>query len=298
MVNQGDISKESTIYKQDGGSGTVPFDTVSNLGGGEPVLIAPGTPPTLEAKTLTHGSGLSITSDPNEIDFQNTGLHSASNLGTGKKVWKVTTANVAYFRTLTQGSGITLTEGTDDITIASSVGPTNLVNYYQTHPLGVFGNSINVAGIIGTAFLMPFSGTLDTVTFFAQNAAGTHYPVNVCIFETNTPFAGSQTYTKIYQSGNVSMTTSGYKQASSIATAMVQGRGYFVVIIRAASGGTTTPIIVGRTGGFNRVSGNIASADVGTAPASFTTDIAANTVSGLTTGTPSSDSLWALLQYV
>tara|TARA_R110000868_G_scaffold733_5_gene5341 strand:- start:2221 stop:3156 length:936 start_codon:yes stop_codon:yes gene_type:complete len=55
-------------------------------------------------------------------------LTGAENLGTGEEVHKQTDNYVLQFRSITAGSGITLTTGTDDITIATSGANTSATN--------------------------------------------------------------------------------------------------------------------------------------------------------------------------
>jgi len=111
-----------------GGGGTI--TGAGNLGAGEPVYDTVTGGDTLQFKTLTAGSGIELTSGPQEISISATGggggtITGASNLGSGEGVFQsVVTGDTIALKSLVQGSNVTLTSTTDTIEISASTGET------------------------------------------------------------------------------------------------------------------------------------------------------------------------------
>lgn len=179
------------------------------------------------------------------------------------------------------------------------VEPVDVVNYYQNNTYNLYADNITINGSLFNSFIAPFSKTLDTVYFFNRSAAGTHYPVQISLYNNPDPELDSVTWTKQGQSGNISMTTNGLKVLSGVNLPVIQGQQYNLGIHRAASGGTTTPLVLGRTSAFNNVFANVSGSNFAdTTPASFTTVLSANTVAGLTAGGSISNTYWFYLGFI
>lgn len=166
-------------------------------------------------------------------------------------------------------------------------------NYIESYGLSNFDGTVTVSGTAGTFAISPFSKTITSLFFFNRNSAGTHYPIQVSIYETSTPSSNTPTFTKLAQSGNVACTSDGIKSITGISVPIVQGYGYYFCFSRASSGGSTTPLICAQANGFNRVLGNFAATDLASAtPASFSINVSANTIATWTGGTSSAGCPW------
>jgi hypothetical protein len=101
------------------------INTASNRAGDEGVFAAK-IGADLQFKSLTAGTNITLSSDANSITIDSAGgageTNTASNVGAGDGVFKQKTGVDLEFKTLVAGSNITLTPGTDTITIASSGG--------------------------------------------------------------------------------------------------------------------------------------------------------------------------------
>lgn len=190
-----------------------------------------------------------------------------------------------------KGQGIYKTPG--------AITPSKIYNYYQNIGLSQLNDNLSIGGSRLCSWISPVTATIDKILIFNRNSAGTHYPIQLSLYETPDPSLNALTYTKKGQSGDITMTTDGVKILTNANLPVVQGYGYFVGAHRKNTGGTTTPLMVGRSSGFNNVFGNISGSDLSNAtPASFTTTISSNTVAGWTGGTATADSIWFLLFYV
>ena len=188
-----------------------------------------------------------------------------------------------------KGQGIYKTSG--------GISPSAVGNVQETYPYNPFADTITVSGTRLTSFLSSFTGKISKIYIINRNAAGTHFPVQISVYQNPTPEANASTWTKLAQTGDIAMTTDGLKVASGLSISIVQGYQYYIGISRnGAGGGTTSPTLHGRNGGYNNVFSSIDSSDLSAAtPATFTTNITANTVAGWTAGTATSASCYVRL---
>lgn len=109
---------------------------------------------TLQFKTLVPGANVTITSDENTVTIAATGgggggtVDTNQNVGaTGAGVFKITSANISYFRKIKAGdTTLTVTENTDDIAIVVNNVPYTKIN---TFPAGsIAGRTSAGAGAI------------------------------------------------------------------------------------------------------------------------------------------------------
>jgi len=128
-------------------SGAGEANTASNLGLGEGVF-AQKTGVDLEFKSFVAGTNVTLTSDANSItiDATDTGeSNTASNIGTGEGIFAQKTGIDLEFKTLVAGTNVTLTSGTDIITIdASSAGEANTASNLGLTGEGVFAQKTGV----------------------------------------------------------------------------------------------------------------------------------------------------------
>jgi hypothetical protein len=166
-------------------------------------------------------------------------------------------------------------------------------NYIESYGLSNFDGSVTVSGTAGTFAISPFTKNITSLYFFNRNSAGTHYPIQVAIWQTTTPSSNTPTFTKLAQSGDIACTTDGIKSLSGVSVPIVQGYGYYFTFSRASGGGSTTPLVCAQANGFNRVLGNFAASDLANAtPANFAINVSANTIGTWTGGTSSAGCPW------
>lgn len=176
----------------------------------------------------------------------------------------------------------------------ASGGGTSSVNSYQNNSLNAFGDSITISGTRGSTFISPFTLKINTIIFYNQNAAGTHVPVQISLYQTADPLVNGPTFTKLGQTGDIACVTNGFKAATGLSVQIYQGYYYYMCFSKSGSGGgSTTPTLSGRATGANYVASNMSASDLSTAtPATFTMDINANTIAGWTAGTANASSTW------
>lgn len=100
-----------------GGGGEA--NTASNVGGGAGELFKQKTGVDLEFKTLTSGTGITITNNASTVSISTTAeANTVKNSGTGAgKVYKSKSGSVLNFKSIASGNGITLVNGSSTITI-------------------------------------------------------------------------------------------------------------------------------------------------------------------------------------
>mgnify|MGYP000932849923 CR=1 FL=1 len=109
--------------------------TMNNLGAGTGVLVAPGgtiTGTTFDFKTLVAGTGITFTTDLTTITINATPFAGITQnnvgAGTGLILKNTGTATSFDFKSLIAGTNVTLTNGTDDITLDVVTPNSNLAN--------------------------------------------------------------------------------------------------------------------------------------------------------------------------
>lgn len=166
------------------GSGEV--NTASNLGAGSGVF-ASKVGVDLQFKSLVAGTNVTLTPASNTITIAATGTGEAntiSSVGTGTSVVKGKSGVDLQIKSLIAGSGITLTPGTNDVTIASTGGagtPTVLRRVTTTNTNDVqivaYGSTVDVNSI--------------TVTKTANNVTLSTVPAGVIVQSIQVYFSGT-----------------------------------------------------------------------------------------------------------
>jgi hypothetical protein len=151
----------------------------ASVGAGEPVFKQKsGTD--LQFKTIVAGSNVTLTpgTDTLTIAATDTGeVNTASNVGTGDGVFKQKTGVNLEFKSLVAGSNVTITPGTDSITIASTdTGEVNTASNLGATGEGVFAGKVGVdlqfkKLIPGTN--VTFSSNGESITINAAGGAQT-----------------------------------------------------------------------------------------------------------------------------
>ena len=98
------------------------LSTGANVGTGTGQVFRDKTTNTLNFKTILAGSGITVTNNADDITITSTAtgsLETIANVGSGEGIFKDITGTQANLKTLVAGNGITLTAGTDAITIDS-----------------------------------------------------------------------------------------------------------------------------------------------------------------------------------
>lgn len=96
------------------------LSTGANVGAGQGQVFRDKTTNTLNFKTLTAGTGITIVNNADDITITNTAsavIDNIANVGGAVEVFKDITGQTANFKTLVAGTGLTITAGTDTITI-------------------------------------------------------------------------------------------------------------------------------------------------------------------------------------
>lgn len=157
MVLQFDINLGVFVARTLNVNGNYVFSDVTSLGTGQSIYGG-RTNEVMNLKSIRAGSNLTVTSDNNSITIgiANGGslLNTGSNLGTGAEVYKETTENVLYFRTLKLGAdskNLSITQTDDEIEITGT-GEVNTVSSLGTGT-SIFdnksGEELQFRGIVG-----------------------------------------------------------------------------------------------------------------------------------------------------
>ena len=105
------------------------FTKLNSLNGGTASIVATNQSNQATFKTLTQGTGITITNGTNTITIASTitqGITKANNLDGGDaKIFATNSSTQVTAKTITAGTGITITNGTKTITIATSGGSIN-----------------------------------------------------------------------------------------------------------------------------------------------------------------------------
>jgi len=100
------------------------IDNGENVGTGEGLVFKEKSGMNLRFKSIKAGSNIAITNNADEILIDSTSsggeTNTASNLGTGRQLFKQKIGTDLQFRTLTQGQGMSLTQNSDDVSIQTN----------------------------------------------------------------------------------------------------------------------------------------------------------------------------------
>lgn len=157
-VDTGDCSFSVVSDLANTGTGLSVYKNITPLGAG--VL-----------RTLSSGGGISLTysGTDDEIIISSAGgstVDAVANVGTGAGVWKDTTGGTASLKSLIEGTGMTITSGTNDITIATTA-LTNLQNTGTGITISSMGvaNAANIKSLVaGSGITITNGGTDITIS--------------------------------------------------------------------------------------------------------------------------------------
>ncbi|XP_065656726.1 mucin-19-like [Hydra vulgaris] len=138
--------------------------SVANLGAGAQIFDAiTGTTANVRSLVGTT-NGLTVTQNASTITIDNT--LTGANLGTGSQLFISKNTSSLQFRSLTAGTGITLTQNANDIAIAASGVLTSLANIGAGAQIfdAVTGTSANVRSLIGSANGIALTQNTTTIT--------------------------------------------------------------------------------------------------------------------------------------
>ena len=157
MVLQYDINLGVFVSRVLSVGGNYVFSNVSTMGTG--ISVYGGrTDGTLNLRSIKAGSNLTVTTDGNDITIGiangGTLLNTGDNVGTGAEVYKETTNNILYFRTLKldpTSQNLTITQTADEI-VFKSTGEVNTVTSIG-NGTSIFdnksGEDLQFRGIVG-----------------------------------------------------------------------------------------------------------------------------------------------------
>ena len=131
-------------------------NTASNVGtapiGSGTGIFKQKTGTDLEFKSISPGASISVVSGVDDITISYTGIpgevNTASNVGAGDGVFKQKTGADLEFKTLIAGTNVTITDGTDDVTISAAAGAPIFDKYTY---------SVSGAILVDTDFILPYS---------------------------------------------------------------------------------------------------------------------------------------------
>lgn len=138
--NADDITITST-------ANTTGFTKANNLNGGDAKIFATNSSNQLTGKTLTAGTGISITNGSKTITISNTGTTGFTNIygypGGDARVLRSNSSNTGVLKSFTSGGGISITNGTDTLTISNTrTGESTTGSNLGTSGTGVFSSLV------------------------------------------------------------------------------------------------------------------------------------------------------------
>lgn len=201
-----------TIASTGGGSGEA--NTASNVGSGAGILFKQKTGVDLEFKRIAAGTGISVTNGVSDITISSTGeANTASNVGTTGAntagVFKAKSGVDLQMRRIVAGANVSVTESTNDITIAATAGS------------GETNTASNSSSGTGTGLL--FKGKVGVDLVFKRLLAGsgvtlTNGADDVTIAATGGG-GGHETQILSFDSGNIVVKASGTTSDLALVTA-------------------------------------------------------------------------------
>jgi len=141
------VNAGETGLEFDTATGGGETNTGVNVGTGAGEVFKQKTGVNLELKTIKAGTGVTVTNGTSDITITASGSgesNTASNVGAEKEVFKQKTGVDLEFRTLKAGSGITLTENTNDIEIVATGGGTGDMTKAVYDPTTVNGDAFDM----------------------------------------------------------------------------------------------------------------------------------------------------------
>jgi hypothetical protein len=146
-IKRYDAGSSTWIEVSGGGGGGGEVNTASNVGAGSQVFKQK-VGVDLQFRTLAAGSNVTLTQNTDTVTIaaSTTGeTNTASNVGAGSGVFKQKTGVDFEFKSLVAGTNITLTPGTDTVTIAATdTGEVNTASNLGATGEGVFGQKTGV----------------------------------------------------------------------------------------------------------------------------------------------------------
>lgn len=137
----------------------VESNTASNLGTGEGVFFEK-VGNDLRFKSLKAGTNITLNATDEEIEINASGsgeANTASNVGSGSALFKQKSGVDLQFRTLTQGSGVTLNQTADEVEISATA-----ITFFQVQDDGTTGQ-------LTTGAYQTLQGIWDTPTLTDSN---------------------------------------------------------------------------------------------------------------------------------
>ncbi len=202
-------------------------NTGANVGTGSEVF-KDKTGLSLRFRTLVAGTNITLSEGADEITIDGSAageINTASNVGGGNEVFKSKSVADLRFRTLVAGTNITLTQGTDTITVAASSGVAGETNTASNVGAGadVFkqktGVDLEFRSLVAGSNISIAEGASDiTITGTGEaNTASNLGATGVGLFKAKTGV--NLAFRKIKAGSGVSITTDAADEILTIATA-------------------------------------------------------------------------------
>ena len=150
----------------------IPEIRAENVGTGAGLVVRDVTQAIVNVKTIKAGTGIGVANNADDITLTATGSEATSvvNVGTGLgKVYKSMTGAQINLKSILAGTGITVADGTDDVTVTNSAPESTSVTMVGTGLGKVYksmtGAAINIKSILAGTGITVANGTDDvTVT--------------------------------------------------------------------------------------------------------------------------------------
>jgi len=162
-------------------------------------------------KSLVAGSGITLVSNPDDITIESnggSGITNGNNNGAGSGVFQNVAGNTMNFKSLVAGSGISLTNNTNDITITNSGGSGGITNGNNNGSgSGVFqnvvGSTMNFKSLVaGSGISLTNNANDITITNNGGGGTGVFPTVYVTTSNYTAPSMNTK-YVTNFQSGTM-----------------------------------------------------------------------------------------------
>lgn len=233
------------------------------------------------------------------------GILDFTNMGSGKAVLRqlMSGDTLLIARTLkgiSQSGGlppIKIEYSSTDNEVEFEIEPEVLGVFYEPWGESTFNGEVNVNSFCATRFTASWTRKINSISIFTKNTSANVDPIVLAIYECITPNSVEKTFTKIYNSSNITLASANYgiitHDTSSLVN-IVEGRLYQVAVQRASLVGGT-PLLQANSAGLNRFGFNTNATNQGsTAPSSFTVNDNNGTQVGsnLSSASGHSQALW------